>query len=159
MKRAILRQIAPAIAALAYAVCAASAAENTETSRPHDQTKASTVQPMAFGGLVAPGARLAAFVDAGGSPFRTKNVQSIQRIATGVYCIRPSASASINVNNSLVIVSPEFFNSSANEVSVQWAASGSGCGSDRFGVYTLIDSNHDAVYSFSNLVAFSIYVP
>jgi hypothetical protein len=160
VKREILGYIAPAATALALVAFTASTAQNAEKEHPRAGSQAGgEVQPMALGGLVAPGARLAAFVNAGGGPIRTKGVDSIVRIDTGVYCIRPTAGSGIDVAKSLVIVSPEFFNSIADEVSVQWAAQGSGCGSARFGIYTLIDSNHDANYSFSNGVAFSIYVP
>jgi hypothetical protein len=160
MKRAALGHIAPVAAALVFAAFAASAAQSAENEHPRDRTQTgAAAQAKALGGVVAPGARLAALVDAGGAPVRTKGVQSIERIDVGVYCIRPRADSNINVNNSIVIVSPEFFYSDVDEVIVQWAASGSGCGAGRFGVYTLSDGNHDGAYSFTNAVGFSVYVP
>ena len=88
-----------------------------------------------FGGLVAPNARLAGLFDAGGAPIRTKGVQSIQRIDTGVYCIRPIASLGMNVNTIVASVSVEYFYSNLDEVQVQWVATSSGCGAGRIGVY------------------------
>ena len=86
-------------------------------------------------------------------------MQSVVRIAEGVYCIRPEASTGINPNRAIVVVSAEYFYSQLDEVKVQWAARGHGCGSDRIGVYTLADFAPDAEYEFSNNVGFSVIVP
>ena len=113
-----------------------------------------------FGGLVAPFARLAGLFDAGGAPIRTKGIQSIQRIDTGVYCIRPAAGTNINVNTIIASVSVEYFYSQADEVQVQWVATQSGCGAGRIGVYTFRNpSLSGGNYVFSNGVGFSIVVP
>lgn len=113
-----------------------------------------------FGGLIAPNARLAGLFDAGGAPIRTKGVQSIQRIDTGVYCIRPGPGTNINVNTIVASVSVEYFYSTSDEVQVQWVATQSGCGSGRIGVYTFQNrSLSSGNYVFSNGVGFSIVVP
>lgn len=120
----------------------------------------SAFSSKAFGGVSAPNARLAGLFDAGGAPIRTKGVQSIQRIATGVYCIRPAPSANINVNTIIPSVSVEYFYSEADEVQVQWVATQSGCGTGRIGVYTFENpSLSGGNYVFSNGVGFSIVVP
>ena len=49
--------------------------------------------------------------------------------------------------------------SGLNEIMVQWGTKGSGCSADRIAVYTLADINANGIYSFSNAVSFSIYVP
>lgn len=153
--------IAPALsaAALALVTSAASAQDERRARNPNASAASATAETRAFGGLIAPNARMAGFFAAGGAPRRTKRVQSIQRIDTGVYCIRPQASTNITVSNSMVIVSTEYSTSDLDEVKVQWAASSSGCGNGRFGIYTLADSNRDGIYSFSNLVGFSVLVP
>jgi len=150
-----------AIAALA-ALSSAAFAED-ERARDTTATKSPTAEtritPKAFGGVSAPNVRLAALFDAGGAPIRTKGVESIQRIATGVYCIRPTASSGINVNTMIATVSPEYFYSDLDEVTVQWVAAASGCGTGRFGVYTFSDANFDGNYVLANTVGFSIVVP
>jgi hypothetical protein len=113
-----------------------------------------------FGGVNAPNARLAGLFDAGGAPIRTKGVNSIERIDTGVYCIQPAPSANINVNSIIPAVSVEYFYSTKDEVTVQWVAKQSGCGSGRIGVYTFLNPNTNfGNYVFSNGVGFSIIVP
>jgi hypothetical protein len=130
-----------------------------DTSASHETTT------MALGGAIAPYARLVALVDAGGAPVRTKNVAAVFRIDLGVYCIRPVASANINVNAIVPSVSVEYFYSNPalingfNEMTVQWASRSSGCPTGTIGVYTFADRNLDGHYSFSNEVAFSIVVP
>ena len=114
---------------------------------------------------VAPYARLVALVEAGGRPVRTKAVAGISRINIGTYCIRPNASANINVSTIVPSVSVEYFFSNPNlvsgfnEMTVQWASRGSGCPSGSIGVYTFADRNLDGHYIFSNEVAFSLVVP
>jgi hypothetical protein len=84
-------------------------------------------------------------------------VQSVQRIATGVYCIRPSIS--INLNTAVTIVSVDYYYSAFDEALVQTASVGSGCGTGRLGIYTLGDSDRDGNFSFSNGVGFSFLIP
>jgi hypothetical protein len=152
----------------ALRVCALSAALSlvadtamTQTERDQgpprakDETAATPRATVA----AAPNARLAALVRGGGTVIRSKGVQGVARVDTGVYCIRPAAGSGVNPANSIVVVSPEFFFSEINEVMVQWASRGSPCGNDRIAVYTLDDINLDARYTFSNRVGFSIYVP
>ena len=109
---------------------------------------------------VAPNARMAALVQSGGTLIREFNVAGISRPRTGIYCIRPTVASGVNPRNAIVVVSPEFFYSDLNEVKVQWASRGSPCrADDQIAVYTLADLNADGIYSFSNDVGFSIYVP
>ena len=127
-----------------------------DTAAPRPVT-AQADQPMAYGGLGAAYARIAGLIDAGGAPIRTKGVQSIQRISTGVYCIRPSIS--INLSSMVTIVTVDYFYSNFDEAIVQTASASSGCGAGRFGIYTLGDPDHDGNYVFSNGVGFSFIVP
>lgn len=115
------------------------------------------VEAKAFGGVQAPNARLAGLFRAGGAPVRTKGVQSIERTARGVYCIRPSSS--MNVNRIIPSLTVEYSYSEVTAATVQWAEGVHGCGSGRIGVYTFSDANHDGRYTYSNDVAFSIVVP
>jgi hypothetical protein len=133
----------------------ASAAERGGPPRAKDSGDTPAVAAQAQ----TPNARLAALIAAGGKIVRSTGVDSVTRIKTGVYCIKPKSSAGIDPQKSLAVVSVEYYWSQFNEVTVQWASQGSGCGSDKFGVYTLGDFNLDAKYTFSNDVGFSIYVP
>ena len=150
-----------AAAALSFPAFAAVAQNQDEDARrqPADRAELAKGEQKAFGGLNAPNARLAGLFNAGGSPVRTKGVDSIERVDTGVYCIRPAASANINVSKSLISLTVEFSFSDVTEAMAQWAEGLSGCGNGRFGVYTFADPNNDGNYSFSNDVAFSIVVP
>ncbi|MFL5258312.1 MAG: hypothetical protein ACJ8AS_01055 [Hyphomicrobiales bacterium] len=145
---------AAAVALVALTGSAALAAE-TPIPRALDKADATTIRAAAQ----APNARLVALVAANGKIIQSKGVDTITRINTGVYCVRPSASAGIDVSNSVAIVTVEWSYSKINEVMAQWARSGSGCGSDRFGVITLSDFNLNARYSRSNDAAFLIVVP
>jgi hypothetical protein len=147
---------------LAVLAATGASAQEREFDRSRDSaaprsTTAQAEQPAAFGGLSAPYVRIAALIDAGGAPIRTKGVQSIQRISNGVYCIRPSIS--INLSTAITIVSVDYYYSAYDEAMVQTASAGSGCGAGRFGIYTLGDPDHDGNYAFSNGVAFSFIVP
>lgn len=113
----------------------------------------------AIGGGQAPNARLAALIDAGGAPIRTKGVASVTRIAVGVYCIQPRPDSGISVANAIIVASPDYFYSELNEITVQWASRSSGCPSGRLGVYTFADADRNGTYTFSDQVAFSIIVP
>jgi hypothetical protein len=142
--------------ALAFLACSAAfAADEKSQPRAKDSSSVQATETRAS----APNARLAALIAAGGNIIQNKGVESVTRINTGVYCIKPKASTGIDPKNSIAVVSVEFFWSRFNEVMVQWASQGSGCGSDKFGVYTLGDLNLSARYRFSNDVGFSIYVP
>jgi len=115
--------------------------------------------PKIVSAATAPNARLVALVAANGQLIQSKGVASVSRINTGVYCIRPDASTNIKVNSSVATVSVEWSYSRFNEVTAQWARSGVGCGSDRFGVVTLSDFNLDARYVRSNDTGFIFIVP
>jgi hypothetical protein len=144
------------IASAAFLASSPALAAEKAPPRAKDTGEAATAVE---GRVAAPNARLAALIAAGGNIIEQKGVQSVARIAQGVYCIRPTASSGVDPNNSIAVVSVEYFYSQFSEVVVQWAKKGSGCGSDRIGVYTLGDFNLDAKYTFSNDVGFSIYVP
>ena len=143
-------------AALAIIACSMASATANALPRAKDSSSSSAVATIT---AQAPNARLAALIAAGGKIVRNKGVASVTRLSTGVYCIKPAASTGIDPSNSIAIVSVEFYWSRFNEVTVQWASQGSGCGSDKFAVYTLGDFNLDAKYTFTNDVGFSIYVP
>jgi hypothetical protein len=148
---------ASAGAVLALVALAGSATMAAETVIPRAISKgdATTVNAAAQ----APNARLVALVAANGKIIQSKGVDTITRINTGVYCVKPNASSGIDVSNSVAIVTVEWSYSKFNEVMAQWARSGSGCGSGRFGVVTLSDFNLNARYSRSNDAAFTIVVP
>jgi len=143
----------------------ASAAMAQDNGRPRDgdaSARAGAEAARAIGGAQAPKARLAALIDAGGAPVRTKGVQSVVRIDRGVYCIRPTAGTNITPRKAIIIVSVDYFYSSAaakDRVLVQTADKQNGCGTGRIGIYTLADPDNDGDYSFSNLVGFSVVVP
>lgn len=107
----------------------------------------------------APNARLAALVRRDVTLLRNKGVSSVTRIAVGVYCILPTAATGIVPNTAIVTLTPEYYYSLLNEIKVQWAATGSGCGSNSIGVYTLADPYRNGIYVFSNAVSFSVVVP
>jgi hypothetical protein len=146
-------------AALSLVAGAAMAQTDQKPPREKDDGKAAAGAPVAARAVAAPNARLAALIKSGGGIVRNKGVQSVTRIAKGVYCIRPQSSTGINPANAIVTVAVEYYYSRLNEVQVQWAVQGSGCGSNRIAVYTLSDLNANGIYSFSNDVGFSIVVP
>lgn len=152
--------IAAALSAFAAAAAAQTASAPGEGPQRPRESQAGA--PRTAGAAIvadAPNARLAALIRAGGAIVRNKGVSSVTRIDLGVYCILPTAATGIVPNTALVTLTPEYAYSQYNEILVQWAAAGSGCGSNRIGVYTLADPNHDGFYSFSNAVGFSIVVP
>jgi len=107
----------------------------------------------------APAARMMALISSTGAIIQSKGVHSVKRTAVGVYCIRPKNSTGIDPQTAMAVVSVEYYYSRFNEVQVQWARRGSGCGANWFGVYTLADKNLNGIYSFSNAVGFVIFVP
>jgi hypothetical protein len=107
----------------------------------------------------APNARIAALIRRDGKIIRNKGVSAVQRIDVGVYCITPRASSGVTPSSAVVVLTPEYYYSLYNEIKVQWATQGSGCGGGKIGVYTLADANLDGVYTRSNAVSFSIIVP
>ena len=107
----------------------------------------------------APFARVAALVRPNLVLARNKGVASVRRIDRGVYCIRPNAASGVDPATAVVTVTPEYFFSLYNEVTVQWASRQNGCATNEIGVYTFADDNLNGIYSFSNAVGFSIIVP
>src|SRR3972149_4020528 len=151
---------------LAATLCAfafAAAAQTAETGQQRPRENTGGAAPLAPAPLApvaadAPNARLAALIRYGGTVIRQKGVSSVTRIARGVYCIAPTGASGIVPNKAIVTLAPEYYYSQLNQIKVQWAAAGSGCGNTRIGVYTLADTNVDGIYTFSNLVGFSIFV-
>jgi hypothetical protein len=144
-----------AAAALVLSASAASAAED-DRARASDQSTRAAARAVA---AEAPNARLAVLVQSGGRIIRHKGVHSVTRNRTGEYCIRPSPGTGIEPSTAIVIASVEYFYSELDEVEVQWVSRGHECGGSRIAVYTLADTNGDGIYSFSNLVGFSLIVP
>jgi hypothetical protein len=107
----------------------------------------------------APFARLAGLILRDLRIQRRKNIDNVRRIATGVYCIRPSAASGIDPTTNVVVLTPEYYWSLYNEIKVQWASRRNGCNANEIGVYTMADVNLDGIYTFSNAVSFSIVVP
>ena len=108
----------------------------------------------------APGVRLAGLIRFNNLVAqRNKNIANVRRIATGVYCVRPSGASGINPATAVVTLTVEYFFSVYNESTVQWASRQSGCTANEIGVYTFADVNLDGRYTFSNTVSFSIIVP
>jgi hypothetical protein len=108
---------------------------------------------------VAPNARMAGLIRRDGRILRNFNISDVNRKGPGIYCILPTAGSGINPDNAVVQLTPEYYYSLLNEVKVQWASKGSGCPANRIAVYTLSDRNANGIYSFTNDVSFSIYVP
>lgn len=146
-------------AAIALLVPSALSALGGDPPRDSDTDASSGPQPLAFGGAVAPNSRLAGLFDAGGAPIRTRGVLSIQRLADGVYCIRPTGATDIQAKTAIVTATPEYFYSELNEIEVQWASAQSGCEGNRIAIYTLADPDDNGTYTFSNQVGFSVVVP
>jgi hypothetical protein len=144
----------------ALSLLAGAAMAQTEKTPPRDKDRGTAAAARAAPVVaVAPNARLAALIKRGGALLRNKGVESVTIQDVGVYCIKPAAATGIDPATAIVMLTVEYFNSSFNEVKVQWATMGSGCGAGRIGVYTLADANADGIYTFSNQVGFSIVVP
>jgi hypothetical protein len=147
---------------LACASVTAQERDGDQDDRPRfnaERSEQRAIEPSAAP-AVAPNARLVVLVRApDGRVVLEKGVRSVERIARGVYCIRPDAASGIDPANAVVVVSVEYYYSLYDEVKVQWARRENGCGRNRIGVYTLADENLNGVYSFSNAVGFVAYVP
>ncbi len=150
---------------LVATLASTAASAQSEGTQPKNQPRASdqgdlhAMSPTAATPADAPNARLAGLIRRDGTIIRNKNIQSVKRIATGVYCILPATASGITPSTAIVTVTPEYYYSLYSEIKVQWAVQGSGCGPSRIGVYTLADPNFTAHYTFSNAVSFSIIVP
>lgn len=136
-----------------------SQAPQTEPPRAANEQGASRLAVAPLIVADAPNARLAALVRRDVVLLRNKGVSSVTRIATGVYCILPTAASGIVATTAIVTLTPEYYYSLLNEIKVQWAATGSGCGGKRIAVYTFADPNRNGIYVLSNAVSFSIVVP
>jgi hypothetical protein len=141
----------------AFGLSAALLAGPSVAAERHD--KPAGVASQALGGVSAPYARLAAVIDQGGGVVRSKGVAQVTRPGTGRYCIRPAASANINVNTIVPSVTVDWSNSSYNEVLAQYRSAGAGCPGGTIAIVTFADVNLDGRYSPSNEVAYTIVVP
>jgi hypothetical protein len=160
MKATFVRRRCSALAALAASVlltCSAASAAEADRARASDEPARAASGRAA--GVEAPNARLAVLVQSRGNIIRSKGVHSVTRLREGEYCIRPTAGSGIEPSTAIVVTSVEYFYSELDEVEVQWVTRGHRCGSNRIGIYTLADTNDDGIYSFSNLVGFSVIVP
>jgi hypothetical protein len=157
----VWRVLAGAAAATALAAPIAMAQSDEQPKNPPRASDQENARPAATPRIPAdaPGVRLAGLIRRDGVVLRNKGIASVQRIATGIFCITPAGGTGITPNNAIVQLTPEFFYSLFNEIKVQWATSGSGCGPNRIAVYTMADRNFTAHYTFSNAVSFSIIVP
>jgi hypothetical protein len=142
-----------------FAVAAmAQDAGDSRRSKP-DPRNASRLDAQPMVAADAPNARLAGLVRRDLTIVRNKNIHNVTRPDIGVYCVLPRAAAGITPSTAVIVLTPEYYYSTVNSILVQWASHGSGCPSDRIGIYTLADTNGDGRYTFSNAVSFSIVVP
>lgn len=148
-----------ALSAALSLIAGAAAAQNDKNPPREKGAGSAAAAPVPARAVSAPNVRLAALIKAGGGVVRKKGVDKVERIGKGIYCIRPTNASGVDPATAIVTLSVEYYYSLLNEVQVQWAASGSGCGSNRIGVYTLSDRNANGIYAFSNEVGFSIIVP
>lgn len=143
----------------AFALAAAAQTADVNKQRPRESANSARAPAPSTVNADAPNARLAALIRYDAALIRTKGVAAVQRIDVGVYCITPTAASGIVPSRAVVNLTPEYYYSQLNEIKVQWASAGSGCGNNRIAVYTLADTNADGIYAFSNRVGFSIVVP
>lgn len=86
---------------------------------------------------------------------RTRNFTAITSPATGEYCLTPAAG--INPQNSPLVVSVDWSNSSGSDLWVYWRASGAGCSAGQYDVLTF--QNPGGNPTQTGTVAFVAYVP
>jgi hypothetical protein len=107
--------------------------------------------------------RLAGLIRNDGVILRNKGIASVTKPARGVFCVKPTAASGVTPSNAVVQVTVDWSRTQFNEAMVQWASipslQGSWCSTSKIEIHTLIDSQLDARYAHSDLVAFSIIVP
>jgi hypothetical protein len=152
----------------ALSLIAGAAMAQNEKSTENDPPRAKDLPqadaaPKAAVVVNAPNARLAGLIQAGGTLIRQKNIAKVTRPKRGIYCILPASGSGVAPANSVVTLTTEYFYSNLNEVKAQWASKGGYakdlCAGNTIVVYTLADPSATGLYSFSNDVGFSIYVP
>ena len=105
---------------------------------------------------MAPNSRIAAFVQAGGTVVRSKNITGVSHPSTGVYCIDPAASP-FDVNKAIPSLSVDWSTSLGDALMAQWRSAGIGCPSGQFAVLTF--DGEDGSFDLSNGVSFTFIVP
>ena len=116
----------------------------------------SGVAVQAIGGAAAPNARIAAFVQAGGTVVRSKGVAAVTHPSAGVYCIDP-ATAGFAVNKAIPTLSVDWSTSLGDALMAHWRSAGIGCPSGWFSVLTF--DGEDGSFDLSDGVSFTFYVP
>jgi hypothetical protein len=115
-----------------------------------------TTSTLATGGVVAPQARIAAFVAAGGSVVRSKGIAGVSHPSVGLYCVDPAGST-FNVNTAVPLASVDWSSSLGDALLVEWRSAGIGCPTQQFSVLTF--DGEDGTFDLSNSVSFTFYVP
>ena len=121
----------------------------------NDGGHADKASARGVGGAAAPNARIAAFVQAGGSVVRSKGVAGVGHPSTGLYCINPNFT--LNVNKAIPLLSVDWSTSSGDALMAQWRSAGVGCPAGRFAVLTF--DGEDGSFDLSDAVSFTFVVP
>jgi hypothetical protein len=146
-----------ALAAVVAAPLAFAQEQSNQPARGSDRpnTRAATTRVVAD----APGVRLAGLIQNDTVVLRNKGIHRVNRPATGVFCITPTAASGINPNTAVVQVTVDWSRTEFNEALVQWASIRQRCAASQIEIHTLLDVNANGFYTPSNLVSFSIIVP
>ena len=107
-------------------------------------------------GTSAPNARIAAFIQAGGTNVRSKGLAGVTHPSTGVYCLDPAADA-FNVNRAIPQMSVDWSTSLGDALMAHWRSAGVGCPAGQFAVLTF--DGEDGTFDLSDSVSFTFYVP
>jgi len=111
---------------------------------------------LAVGGAQAPNARIAAFVQSGGTVVRSKGISGVSHPSTGVYCIDPAAST-FNVNKAIPTLSIDWSTSLGDALMAHWRSAGIGCPPGQMAVLTF--DGEDGSFDLSDAVSFTFIVP
>ena len=123
----------------------------------NDSSSASArTSALAIGGAQAPNARIAAFVQAGGTVVRSKGINAVTHPSTGLYCIDP-ASSTFNVNKAVPTLSVDWSTSLGDALMAHWRSAGIGCNSGWMTVLTF--DGEDGSFDLSDSVSFTFIVP
>jgi hypothetical protein len=114
------------------------------------------VGATAIGGAAAPNARIAAFVQAGGSVVRSKGIAAVTHPSTGLYCLDPSSST-FNVSKIVPSLSVDWSTSLGDALMAHYRSAGVGCPTGWIAVLTM--DGEDGSFDPSNGVSFTIVVP
>jgi hypothetical protein len=111
---------------------------------------------QALGGVSAPNARIAAFVQAGGAVVRSKGIAAVTHPSTGLYCLDPK-SDTIDVNRIVPSLSVDWSMSLGDALMAEWRSAGIGCPAGWIAVLTF--DGEDGTFDLSDSVSFTIVVP